>query len=78
MENGFRKLSRGHGNEVNAVRLYNPTLPLKMANRKEGFILKECDIHGHEILSKGRMITLVALLVQRIPHKNTTKHEEQT
>ena len=51
------------------VSLFTTTLPLNMANRKEGFILKEGDIHGHKILARWRMVILVAMLVQRIPHK---------
>lgn len=34
------------------------TLPLKRIHQKEGFVLKEGDIRGHEILSR-RMVKLI-------------------
>ena len=72
MEDGFRRLSRGYRNEGNGpVSLFTPVLSLKITNRKEGFILKEGDIHRHEILLSRRMVTLIAPLVQWIHHENT-------
>ena len=50
---------------------FSLTLPLKMANKKVGFVLTEGNIHSIEVFPTRRMKTFITALMKGIPNEHT-------